>query len=293
MNNNDDLEMTYSEGYELAQNKFNQLTNIPQTSQEWVEFFQNVSWDIYDMNGVCGVAGFITSQEVKNINVGQFSKELKTLEKSAEQYGHDSRLVDRLLPPVGRKFQGKAIDIPVDLRPVYHYDSFDGSGIGKLGSIYMLETGMHMYFPHCDIYDADNPDTLLCAGNQLDASSVKISELLYALQTILDPKCENQELSAAIERCKQYENGGSSLPAVLKKFGIGVVDLSQNSWSHVNSGSIHTNALFVELDESDHLQVTLEPNPWCEDFENPFDATEAGFGELAKFIKEAINRARN
>lgn len=293
MNNNDDLEMSYSEGYELAQSKFTQLTKCPQTSEEWVEFFQNVSWDIYDMHGVCGVAAFITSEEIKNINVGQFSKELKSLGKAEEQYGHDSRMVDRLLPRVGRGFRGKAVDIPDNLRPYYHYDSFEGSGTGKLGRIYMLETGMHMYLPHCDIYAIDDPDEIVCTAIQLDKSSVKLSELLSALQTILDPNNENQNLMAAIERCKLYEAGGSSLPALLKKYGIGVVDLSNNGWRHVNSGSIHANALFVELDESNHLQVTLEPNPWGDDFENPFDATEAGFGELSNFIKEAINRARN
>ena len=293
MNNNDDLYLSYSEGYELAQTKFNQLSASPQTSEEWVEFFQNVSWNIYDMHGVCGVAAFITSQEVKNINVGQFSKELKSLGKVAEQYRSDSSMVGRLLPRIGRGFRGKAVVIPVDLRPDYHYDSFMGVRTGKLGRIYMLEVGMHMYFPHCDIYDADDPDTLLCAGNQLDESSVKLSELLFALQNILDPKKENQELTETIERCKQYENGGSSLPALLKKYGIGVVNLSNNSWRRVNSGSIHAEALFVELDESDHLQVTLQPEPWCNDFDNPFDATEAGFGELSDFIKEAVNRARN
>lgn len=292
MNNNDDLDMTYSEGYELAQTKFNQLTKSPQTSEEWVEFFQGLTWNIYDMHGVCGVAGFITSQEAKNINVGQFSKELKSLEKSSEQYGHDSRMVDRLLPRVGRGFRGKAIDIPAELRPVYHYDSFEGSGTGRLGRLYMLEVGMHMYLPHCDVYDIDDPDEVVCMGNQFDESSVKLSELLSALQSILDPNKEKQDLTAAIERCKLYEAGGSSLPALLKNYGIGVVDLSNNSWHRVNSGGIHAESLFVELDESDHLQVTLQPSPWGDDFENPFDATEAGFGELAMFIKEAVNRAR-
>jgi hypothetical protein len=39
MNNNDDLEMSYSEGCDLAQNKFTQLTKCPQTSEEWAESF--------------------------------------------------------------------------------------------------------------------------------------------------------------------------------------------------------------------------------------------------------------
>jgi len=288
------LEMSFSEGYELAKNEFSKLTTAPQTSKEWVEFFHHVSEDIYSLNGVSGIAAFITSEEVKQINVGQLSKELKSLGKVAEQYGHDFRMVDRLLPwPDYNKIKGKAIKIPENLRPYYHYDSLFDKGTGKLGRIYMKEVGMHMYLPHCDIYDVDEPKTIICAGDQLDKTSVKISELLSVLQVILDPNKENQELTQAIERCKQYENGDSPLPALLKKYGIGVVNLSSNGWHHVNYQNIHTEALFVELDEDDHLQVILQPKPYGDDFDNPFDATEAGFRELSDFIKEAINRARN
>ena len=40
-------------------------------------------------------------------------------------------------------------------RPDYTYDSIFGSGTGKLGRIYMEEVGMHMYLPHCDVYDTE------------------------------------------------------------------------------------------------------------------------------------------
>ena len=287
-------EMSFSEGYELAEKEFSKLTTAPQTSEEWVEFFHHVSWDIYSLNGISGVAAFITSEEVKQINVGQFSKELKSLGKAAEQYGHDSRMVDHLLPrPDYNKYKGKAINIPKDLRPYYHYDSIFDKGIGKLGRIYMKEVGMHMYLPYCDIYDVDDPKIIICKGDQLDSTSVKISELLSVLQVILDPNKENQELAQTIERCEQYENNGSPLPALLKKYGIGVVNLSRNSWHRVNYQDIHAEALFVELDEDDHLQVTLQPEPYDDDFDNPFDATAAGYGELSDFIKEALNRARS
>lgn len=128
---------------------------------------------------------------------------------------------------------------------------------------------------------------------QLDSTSVKISELLSVLQGILDPEKENLELAQAIERCRQYENGCSPLPSLLKKYGIGVVNLSSNGWHRVNYQNIHAEALYVELDEDNHLQVMLQPEPYGDDFDNPFDATEAGFGELSDFIKEALNRARN
>ena len=203
-------------------------------------------------------------------------------------------MVDRLLPwPDDNKIKGKAIKIPEKLRPDFHYDSFFDKGTGKLGRIYMKEVGMHMYLPYCDIYDVDDPKFIVCKGIQLDSSSVKISELLSVLQVILDPNKENQELAQAIERCKQFENGGSPLPVLLKKYGIGVVNLSYNSWHRVNYQDIHAEALFVELDEDNHLQVTLQPEPYNDDFDNPFDATEAGYGELSDFIKEALNRVRN
>ena len=286
-------EFSYSDGYELAQNEYNKLSTYPKTSEEWVAFFHRVIDGHYDLHGIGGVAAFITSEEVKNVNVGQFSKELKSLGKVAQQYADDSRMVGSLLPFPDDDFQGEAIDIPVELRPDYHYDSFMNEGIGKLGRIYMVEVGMHMYFPHCDIFDPDDPEEMICQGDQLELSSVKSSELLTVLQTILDPNKENKELAETIERCIQYENGGSSLPALLKKYGIGVVNLSNNSWHRVNSAGIHAEAICVELDDVDHLQVTLQPEPWGDDFENPFDATEAGFDELSNFIKEAINRARS
>ena len=310
MNNNDDFlfevlsnlennmpeksEMSYSEGYELAQSEYNKLTTYPQTSEEWVSFFHHVIQGRSDLQGISGVADFITSQEVKMINVGQFSKEIKKLREAAEQYSSDSRIVDHLLPfPDDDDLFGQAIDIPVELRPDYNYNSIYDTGTGKLGRLYMQEVGMHMYLPHCDIYDVDDPDTIICEGDQLDSTSVKISELLSVLQGILDPEKENLELAQAIERCRQYENGGSPLPSLLKKYGIGVVNLSSNGWHRVNYQNIHAEALYVELDEDNHLQVMLQPEPYGDDFDNPFDATEAGFGELSDFIKEALNRARN
>ena len=179
-------EMSFSDGYELAEKEYSKLTTPPQTSEEWVAFFHHVIRGHSDLQGISGVAAFITSEEIKAINVGQFSKELKSLGKVAEQYGHDTRMVDCLLPrPDDYEENGPVVEIPKDLRPDYHYDSIFDEGTGKLGRIYMQEVGMHMYLPHCDIYDVDDPDTIICEGDQLDSTSVKISELLSVLQGIL------------------------------------------------------------------------------------------------------------
>lgn len=284
-------EKSFALGYEMAQNRYSKLDTRPKTSEEWGGFFHGVIQDCSNLEWNCGAAAFVTSEEAKNLNVGLLNKELSSLQKASKQYCHDSRMVDRLLPyPDYLDEQGSAIEIPISLRPDYSYDSFFEHGTGKLGRVYLKEMGMHTYLPHCDIFDSDDPELLLSVGNQLDETSVKISELLMFLQSIHDPEKMNPELTKAIERCKNYENGGSSLPGVLKKHGIGVVNLSRNNEGWVNYQEIHTNALYLELDKQDHLQVVLEPGTWSNGQDNPFDATEAKF-DFSCFIREAINRA--
>ena len=294
-NPEEDAELSYNEGYELAQTEYDKLAIKPASSEEWVDFFNNILLGRSGLFGFCGAAAFITFEEIRNLNLKQFNKELNALGKLSRQHAIDARIIDSLLPFPEDDYEGMHVDIPADLRPDYTTSSPFGSATGKLGSIYLKEVGMHMYLPHCDIYDPDDPDELVCADMQFDASGVKLSGLLSVLQSLIDPNKENKELTETILRCQQYEDTPSTLPALLKKYGIGVIDLSRNGWHRVNYAAIHAEALYVELDEQDHLQVTLQPEMWGwdDDSDNPFDATEAGFGELSDFIKEALNRARN
>ena len=287
------LDIAYTQGYELAKSEYEKLTAIPSTSQEWVAFFNNVTQGLPVMEAICGVAAFITSSEVKNVNVGQFNKELRSLGNAPKQYRDDAHFIGRLLPqPDYYDAQGEAIEIPADLRPDCSYDSIFDHGTGKLGRIYLKEMGMKAYFPHYDVFDSDDPDELICDGVLFDETNVKISELLFALQQVLHPNKDNKELSDVIERCRQFENGRSPMVALLKKYGIGVINLSANGWSHINCGHIHDTALYAVIDDDDHIKVTLRPNRYLDERDNPFDATEAGF-DLSDFVKEAINRARN
>ena len=289
----DNQDMTYSYGYELAKSEYEKLSTKPMTSQEWVAFFHNATQDLPVLEAICGVASFITSAEVKKINIGQFNKELKSLGNAPKQYSEDAHFVRRLLSkPDYYADQGGAIEIPVDLRPNCIYDSILDHGTGKLGRIYLKDMGMKAYFPHYDVYDPEHSNEVICKGALFDVTSVKVSELLFALQQVLDANKENQELSDAIDRCRQYENSSSPLVALLKKYGIGVVNLSANGWKQINCGHIHDTALYAVLDDNDHIQVTLRPWEYLDEQDNPFDATEAGF-DLSSFIKEATNRARN
>jgi hypothetical protein len=289
----DNQDMTYSYGYEFAKSEYKKLSTVPSTSQEWVAFFHAITPGLPVLEAICGVASFITSAEAKKINKGQFNKEIRSLGNAPKQYSEDANFVGRLLPkPDYYDDQGEAIEIPVDLRPDCNYDSFLDHGTGKLGRIYLKEMGMKAYFPHFDVYDPDDPDEIICEGALLDVSSVKASELLSALQQVLDPNKENQELSDTIDRCRQYESSSSPLVVFLKKYGIGVVNLSANGWKQINCGHIHDTALYAIVDDNDHIQVTLRPWKYLDERDNPFDATEAGFN-LSDYIKEAINRARN
>lgn len=271
------------QGYQLAQSEFGKLSKYPQSSKDWVDFFFNSTKDNSDLYFCTGVAAFVTEMEATTLDMRSFNKELGQLANVAGQYGHDSRMVDRLLNGV--------VEIPVELRPDYTYNPIFGGGTGKLGRIYMEEVGMHMYLPHCDVYDTENPDKLLCKGDQFDETSCKLSELLTILQTLLDPDKQNSELSDAIERCKEFESGAGTLPGLLRKYGIGVVNLSSNGWHRVNYQNIHAESMFAVLGENNHIHVYLEPGIWFELENNPFDATENCF-DISDFIKEGLNRAK-
>lgn len=282
-------EWSFEQGFEQAWTEYEKLAAKPDGSKDWVAFFHNVIQGHSDTDGICGAAAFVTAGEVKDIDMPLFNKEINSLEKISEQYGRDCRMVDSILPRADyMEEQGAVVEIPENLRPNYSHkpDFLFGEAKGKLGRIYMKETGMNMYYPHCDIYDSDNSEVLLLEGIQLNPDEVNVYEVLTALQTILDPEKKNKELDKAIERCRQYEKGESSLPGILRKHGIGVLDFSKNSWRRVDSAD----ALWMEVDGNNRLQVTREPNMWADGNDNPFDATE--YGDLPKIVREAVNRAR-
>ena len=249
-----------------------------------MDFFVNSTKEYSDVYFCSGVAAFITEKEAASLDMRTFNKELGQLANVAGRYLLDSRMVDRLLNGV--------VEFPVELRLDYTYDSIFGRGTGKLGRIYMEEVGMHMYLPHCDAYDTENPDKLLCKGDQFDETSCKLSELLTILQTLLDSDKQDSELSDAIEHCKEFESGAGTLPGLLRKDGIGVVNLSTNGWHRVNYQNIHAESMFMVLGDNNHINVYLEPGPWFKAENNPFDATKKCY-DVTDFIKEGLNRAKN
>ena len=99
---------SYSQGYELAQSEFCKLSEYPQSSKDWVDFFVNSTKEYSDVYFCSGVASFITEKEAASLDMRTFNKELGQLANVVRQYLHDSRMIDRLLNGV--------VEIPVELR---------------------------------------------------------------------------------------------------------------------------------------------------------------------------------
>lgn len=77
-----------SQGYELAQSEFGKLSERPQSSKDWVDFFINSTKENSDVYFCSGVAAFITEKEAASLDMRTFNKELGQLANVAGQYLH-------------------------------------------------------------------------------------------------------------------------------------------------------------------------------------------------------------
>ena len=174
-----------------------------------------------------GLLAFIQEKEVENVNVKKF---LADMAMSKNDFDYDSliRIVDRLLPPPDnrcRHRKGKAVEIPAGLRPHIHL-SFPQGTKGVIGRLYFQESGMHMWLPHCDVYSEDNPEGIIQEGVSLLYERFVTSEVLLALQEVIDPMHKNSDLEDAITKSLAIENAtGNALYDVLTKHELAVVSL--------------------------------------------------------------------
>ena len=172
-----------------------------------------------------GLFAFIQEKEVEKVNVKQFLADM-AMSKNDVDYDSLIRIVDRLLPrPQSGSMVGDAIEIPVEIRPHIHL-SFPQGAEGVIGRLYFQECGMHMWLPHCDVYREDNPEELLEEGVSLLYESFVTSEILLALQEVIDPMHKNSDLEEAITKSLAVENASdNALYDVLAKHELAVVSL--------------------------------------------------------------------
>ena len=174
-----------------------------------------------------GLFAYIQEKEVEKVNVKKFFADM-AVSKNDVDYDSLIRIVDRLLPPpdTGSWPQtGKAVEIPAELRPHIHL-SFPQRVEGVIGRLYFQESGMHMWLPHCDVYSEDNPEELLEEGVSLLYQGFVTSEILLALQEVIDPMHKNSDLEEAITKSLAIENAtGNALYDVLAKHELAVISL--------------------------------------------------------------------
>ena len=174
-----------------------------------------------------GLFAFIQEKEVENVNVKKFLADM-AMSKNDVNYDSLIRIVDRLLPPPdnrSRHRKGKAVEIPAGLRPHIHL-SFPQGTKGVIGRLYFQECGMHMWLPHCDVYSEDSPEEIIQDGVSLLYQRFTTSEILLALQEVIDPMRKNSDLEEAITKSLAIENAtGNALYDVLTKHELAVVSL--------------------------------------------------------------------
>ena len=180
-----------------------------------------------------GLFAFIQEKEVEDVNVKKFFADIAA-SKSDVDYDSLIRIVDRLLPPPDEeRLVGDAVEIPTELRPHIHL-SFPQGAEGVIGRIYFQESGMHMWLPHCDVYSEHNPEELLEKGVSLLYQKFVTSEVLLALQEVVDPMHKNSDLEDAISNSLAMENAtGYALYDVLAKHKLVVVSLTASNRSGV------------------------------------------------------------
>lgn len=168
---------------------------------------------------------------MKNLDIKAFNKDLALLKQDTD-YDEQLRMVDSILLKLENETEEEAvIKFPVEIRPKIEITSIFGRKTkGKIGCIYMEEEEMNMFYPYCDVYSEKCPNKKLLKCQDLLHNKVVISEVLKAIQLVIDPDGKNEKLAQAIEKSETIENRTEEpLYAVLHKYGITSLSLSSSN----------------------------------------------------------------
>ena len=137
-----------------------------------------------------------------------------------------------------------------------------------------------MWFPHCDVYSEDDPDELIEEGVNLYFSSFVTSEILLALQAVVDPDHDNKELEESIQKSIALENATDNvLYDVLAKHNLAVISLKASGRQNVRCreydryGNLQyvyltDGAVWGDVKDFDniHFAIELLPSTWHYDY---------------------------
>ena len=240
-----------------------------------------------------GAVSFISLKSMEYANIPMLNKKVGEHLKNEEDNGYYSlfRLIDRLLPcPEHRSFETIPVVFPAGERPSCTYtDPFDVIS-GEIGEIYLYEHGMHMYYVSVNVYDSTDPEELLDENHILEVSDILLSDLLTSLQQVIDPKKENAELSAAIDKAENIENEGSNIAQILNDCGIYALSLSDFGCApRYNNGVISADVDYIYVSEDDVWLVIENGEPLNDTW--PLNATDNNYTWIVEKIKAAANKA--
>ena len=151
---------------------------------------------------------------------------------------------------------------------------------------------MHMWLPHCDVYSKDNPEELLKEGVSLLYQSFVTSEILLALQEVIDPMHKNSDLEEAITKSLAIENAtGNALYDVLAKHELAVVSLkAYNRSVRCCEEGVYGDLRYLFLADGAVKGI-------ADDFDNCFFITDIlpstwNYDLIVKEMKAAVNIAK-
>lgn len=251
--------------------------------QDLIQFFSSEEY----RETVDGIADTFLEYEVKDLDIKAFNKDLANL-KHDINYDEQLRLVDRLLLQLEYETGEEAvIEFPVEIRPRIEVTSiFDRTTKGRIGRIFMEEEGMHMRYPYCDVYSERCPNKKLLKSENLLYSKVVISEVLRAIQTVIDPECKNKELAIAINECETIENRTEDpLYAILSKHGVAALSFSStNSYARYCESNVCGDIAVVYLTTDGKVMAVLTGGETVQ-----ITQTIGCYDWLVDSIKRAVN----
>jgi hypothetical protein len=114
--------------------------------------------------------------------------------------------------------------------------------------------------------------------------------LLTYIQQVIDPKKENAELSAAIDKAENIENEGSNIAQILNDCGIYALSLSDFGCApRYNNGVISADVDYIYVSEDDVWLVIENGEPMNDTW--PLNATDNNYTWIVEKIKAAANKA--
>ena len=256
-----------------------------------------VEFDEYVANDD-GINSYIFEKELEKLDTDKFNESLKSLEQSLTEYEDCLFYIEELLPKLSddeyAEGRGPAIEIPNDLRPTIFYDW--GEIYGKIGRIYWMEEGMHSWYPCCDIFSEKSPDEVLETGCGLFYAHLQVSELLSAIQSVIDPEHKNSELSEMILRSSTLENKRlEELYNFLYGNGLSVICM-QETWSplrDIDSGD-YICRLSLTKDGSIYMRLGIlrheQHVKGC--YYKKMESSPSNYSNIINSVKESIEAAK-